>query len=132
MVIFFLPVALYAQDSSPIESREMKSNDVLRKKLWEEFHKVRFEKFNKFQEIDLYEENDSLTRICFICDKGLFIYYHRDPSNNGKSHIEPVIQAKEIKYDSINRITYAKNEKLNFGFFKLWYYETEESSIGAD
>jgi hypothetical protein len=117
----------------PVFSEDYKSTseklEKKRKEVWEEFHKVRFEKFGKFQKIDLYAENDSLTEICFICDKGLFIYYYRDSNNNGISHIEPVVHAKVVKYDTINRITY---EKWNSnGFFKLWYYETEELSIGA-
>lgn len=96
-----------------------------RKELWKDFHIIRFEKFSEFQEINLYAENDSLTRICFICDKGLFIFYW----NKSEGHIKKIQHAKMIMYDSINRITFGHKEKKDLGFFKLWHYETEELSI---
>jgi hypothetical protein len=101
-----------------------------RKEIWKDFHKVRFNKFGKFQKINLYAENNPLTKICFICDQGLFIYYHKDPNHDGLSHIDRVEHAKSLVYDRINRITYEKWKDL--GFFRLWYYETEELSIGSD
>ena len=129
LVSFCLPLTLHAKDPSLIESKDIKIKDELRKELWKEFNKIRFEKFGKFQKINIYAENNSLTRICFICDKGLFVYYHKDFNNDSLSHIERVVQPKFMDYDMINRITFEKEK--DFGFFKLWYYETEELSIGG-
>ena len=123
--------ALCAQETSSNGIKELKTKDVLRKEVWKEFHKVRYEKYNEFQKIDIYAENSSLTKICYICDKGLFIYYHKDPNSNGKSRIEQVQHAKMIMYDTINRITYEKDENVGIGFFILWHYETKELMVGG-
>ena len=101
-----------------------------RKELWQGFHKASFEKFGKMPKINIYAENDSLTKICFICNKELFVYNHKDSNKKGISHIETVVHAKLLMYDTINRITYEKES--NIGCFNLWYYETKELSIGAD
>ena len=129
-LLFNIANYTYAQtDSQTIPQKEKlkyTSHEEKRKKLWKDFNKIRLEKFGGFQEIDLYAEDNSLTRICFICDKGLFVFYR----NKSESYIEKIKHTKLIKYDKINRITYG--EINNFGFFKLWYYETVELSVGAD
>ena len=131
-LLLYLACYSAAQDDIKTESKKDSlkntSFEEKGKELWKVFHKVRFKKFGKFQDIDLYAENVALTRICFICDKGLFIFYW----DKGEGHIEQINPAKLMMYDRINRITFeeAKN-KEGLGFFKLWYYETEELSIGS-
>jgi hypothetical protein len=134
-LFLLLSLACYSPAQNDIKTESKKDSlkktsvEEKRKELWNVFHQVRFEKFDKFQDIDLYAENNSLTRICFICDKGLFVFYW----DKGEGHIEQMKPAKLIMYNRINRITFeeAKN-KEGLGFFKLWYYETEELSIGSD
>lgn len=96
-----------------------------RKGLWKEFHKARYPYFGKAQKVDLYAENHALTRICFICDHGLYIFYWQ----KSEARIEKIEPAKFLKYDQINRIIYEKNGGK--GFFQLWHYETMELSIRA-
>ena len=129
-VIFSLGIALavFAEDNKSA-SAEFEQK---RKELWTEFQKVRFEKFGKFKKINIYAENDSLTSICFICDKGLFFYSHKNSNMKGISHIEAVVSAKLVIYDTINRITYVRDKKSSLGFFELWHDESKELSIGSD
>ena len=115
-----------AQTIPQKEKLKYSTMEEKRKELWKDFHKIRFEKFGEFQEINLYAENDLLTRICFICNKGLFIFYW----NKSEGHIKKIQHAKMIMYNNINRITFGYKEKEDLGFFKLWHYETEELSIG--
>ena len=124
----YSPAQNYIKTESKKDTLKKTSVEEKRKELWKVFHKVRFERFDEFQDIDLYAENNSLTRICFICDKGLFIFYW----DEGESHIEQINPAKLMMYNRINRITFEEANKEGPGFFKLWYYETEELSIGSD
>lgn len=96
-----------------------------RKAFWGEFHKIRFEKYGKFQEIDIYAEDDKLTRICYISGNQLLFFYYKDPNNANKSHIEKMIFAKRVMLDRINRITYDPGNQM----FHLWYYGKLELSI---
>ena len=98
-----------------------------RKALWKDFHKARFKKYGKFQDIRIYAEDDSLTRVCYISEDGLFIF--RWGKSTGT--IEKVVHAKMIMYDKINRITFEKKSPEAIGSFSLWYYETRELSIGG-
>lgn len=98
-----------------------------RREVWAEFYQISILKFGKLPKINIYGENDSLSKICFICDKGLFIYYHRDSVRNGISHIERVSHAKFLRYDAINRISFRHED--NREWFDLWYNETRELSF---
>ena len=104
------------------ENREAK-----REALWKDFHKARVERFGQSQDIKIYAENDSLSRLCFICDKGLYIFRW----NKSEGEIENIQHAKAIMYDKINRITFEHKTEEDLGFFFLWYYETEELRVGS-
>ncbi|NQT90065.1 MAG: hypothetical protein HQ558_02310 [Candidatus Omnitrophica bacterium] len=101
----------------------------LRKELWNDFNKVYYDKFGKLPDVVLYAENTSLTKICFINDRGLFIFRHNDPNDSGRSSIERVVHAKFIFYSQITRITYEK-DGAHFRF-KLWSNDKVELIVGA-
>jgi hypothetical protein len=132
LLLFFIATA-HALEQADSQSAPQKGKlnyttmEEKRRGLWKAFHKIRFEKFGKSQEVKLYAEDDSLTRICFICDKGLFIFYW----DKTGGRIVKIQHAKMIIYDRINRITFERKRKEGNGAFKLWYYETEELSIGV-
>lgn len=109
------------------DSLAYKARAEKRKALWKDFHRAGFEKYGKVQDIMIYAEDDSLTRVCYISEDGLFVF--RWGKSTGT--IEKVTHAKMIKYDKINRITYEKRSPEALGTFSLWYYETKELSIGG-
>jgi len=125
LLLFTSNSYIYAKAETITQKGKLKCTSIKekRKELWKSFNKIRNKKFGKLKKIDLYAENDSLTRICFICDKGLFVFYW----NKEEGHIERIRHAKMIVYDRINRITFDRKREA----FKLWYYGTEELSIGA-
>jgi len=103
-----------------------------REEVWKEFHEVRYKQFGRFQEIQVYAESSDLSRICYIADKQIFMYKHKDKIKEGISHIEPVQHAKLIpNIDLVNRITFKETERSQYGVFQIWYYETLELSIGG-
>lgn len=120
IVLFYLVIPLCAGDNPA-------TFETPRKEVWKAFNQTRLEKFGKLLKINLYAESDSLSAICFICEKGLFVYYHNDSNNKGLNHIEPVEHAKLLVYSSINRITYDSKDK----YFELWSNGTKELSIGC-
>ena len=109
------------------DSVSYKTTAEKRKALWKDFHKARFEKYGKFQDIRIYAEDNSLTRVCYISEEGLFIF--RWGKSTGT--IEKVTHAKMIKYDKINRITFEKKSPEALGSFSLWYYESRALSVGG-
>ena len=71
-LFLLLNLACYSAAQADIKTESKKDSlkntsfEEKGKELWKVFHKVRFKKFGKFQDIDLYAENVALTRICFI------------------------------------------------------------------
>lgn len=132
VTVLFCTIGNFSFAQTPLKTEPQMVNykyseiEEKRKGLWEEFHKIRFGYFGDFKEINLYAEDNSLTRVCFICDKGLFIFHW----NKTDGTIQRVEHAKLIDYNKINRITYETTNRLSF--FKLWYYEKEELRIGAN
>jgi hypothetical protein len=129
----FLMIANYSFSQVSLETIPEKQKtdykysekDEKKQGLWKDFYKTQIEYFGEIQEINLYAENDSFTKICFICEKGLFVFSW----NKSEGNIEKTIHAKHISYKNINRITFERNNGL--GFFKLWYNQREELAIGA-
>ena len=99
--------------------------DAKRKGLWKDFYKIQTKYFGKMQNIHIYAENNSSTKICFICNKGLYIFSWQKTGGN----IEKVQHAKMILYDNINKITF--EERNGFGRFILWHDKTEMLLVAA-
>jgi hypothetical protein len=129
LIALCICVSCYAESETQPQKESVTYKTVTEKReaLWKDFHKVRFDKYGKFQDIRIYAEDESLTKICYISEDGLFIYrWDKSPGE-----IERVIHAKKIMYDKINRITFDKPSPENHGSFILWYYGTCELVIGG-
>ena len=131
MRILILILVTWVLSLSAVSSEvDTTTEAIKRDQVWKEFHEVRYKMFGKFQDVDVYAENKNLTRICYISNGQVFMYYHKDPNNNGVSRVERVMHGKVIS-PRINRITYRTSENTRAGAFILWYYETAELSIGS-
>ena len=99
--------------------------DAKIKGLWKDFYKMQIKHFGKIQKIDTYAENNSLTKICFICNKSLYIFSRLKTGGR----IERIHNAQLILYDRINKITF--EECNGFERFILWSDRRKMLSIGG-
>ena len=129
-IILFAVLAI----QSPLihASDDLSMKDDVRKNLWNEFQLLRHKNIDQYGHVRLYAENSSLNRICFISDKGLFLFIFKDQNADGKSRIERIQHAKLVMYDTINRLSYDKDEDVEIGFFNLWNSGNVELSVGSN
>lgn len=122
----FSQVALETEPQKQKTDFKYSKKEEKRKALWKDFYTTQTEYFGEIQKIKLYSENNSLTKICFICEKGLFVLSW----NKSEGNIRQVIHAKRLSYENINRITFEIEKGL--GLFKLWTNQIEQLAIGAN